>query len=134
MNESTRRDTPAWLDMDQVVKANSDLSDRLSLEGVEFVYDEDGDTLFLTVGTKPRHALTEEVMGNIQVRLDPESLKIVGAMILDFMGDFLANNRLARKSFSRFFTRLREEGTIRVEGEDARLHIAPLFEAALRVS
>ncbi len=128
------RSKPLPVDMEEVARVNVDLGTRIEQEGVEFAYDSDGDTLFATIGEKPRYALTEEIMGNIYVRIDPGTLKIVGATVFDFMADFLAHNRLAQKAFAGFFDLLRQEGTIMVEGTDARVRVAPIFEAILKLS
>jgi len=46
-------------------------------------YDKEGDVLDISVG-KPRKALSRELEENVFVRIDPESKKVVGFMILGF--------------------------------------------------
>lgn len=121
---------PQPLDMRQVANLNDDLLQRLMDEGLTLTYDEDGDTLFLTIG-RGVPALTEYVVYGIHARIEPESLRIVGADILQFRKRFLANNELFRVMFEEDFDRMRDRGGIAVvEGENAkRFH--PLFDAML---
>jgi hypothetical protein len=116
--------------MRQVANLNDDLLQRLMDEGLTLTYDEDGDTLFLTIG-RGVPALTEYVVYGIYVRIEPESLHIVGADVLQFRNRFLANNELFRVMFEEDFDRMRNRGGIAVvEGENAkRFH--PLFDYAM---
>ena len=55
-------DKPDELDMDLIARINIDLTERLFSEGVTIAYDEDGDTLFLTIG-RPHEAISEVSIG-----------------------------------------------------------------------
>jgi hypothetical protein len=62
---------------DEVVVANADFEERAGQLGVTFTYDADDDTLMIDVG--PRlPSLTHDIDGVRLVRIDPNSLKIVG--------------------------------------------------------
>jgi hypothetical protein len=120
-------DEPQPFDMERVGRMNLDLAQRLVDEGGIFAYDEDGDTLFITIG-KPTPALTEHVLYDIYYQIEPESLRIVGATILKFAGRFLKNNEFFREAFEEDFQRLRAAGgVIAVLGESAH-RLAPIFE------
>ena len=82
-----------FIDPDKVLEANRDYLDRIESDGLFAVYDGTLDTLFLEIGG-PKEALSEHVIDNIMLRVDPVSLQIVGLEILDFLSDFLPNNRL----------------------------------------
>src|SRR5437870_5299385 len=121
MNDSAAFGNPRLFDMGDVARENYDLPDRLYQEGLEFAYDEDGDTLIISLGSgEPRDALTEQAVDGVYLRIDPVTLKLVGAVVLSFTGDFLANNKIARSAFGGWFETLRERGTVRIEGEDAK--------------
>jgi len=121
---------PQPLDMRQVAMLNNDLLQRLTDEGVTFTYDEDGDSLFLTIGPGVA-ALTEHIVYGIYVRIEPESLRIVGIDILQFKNRFLVNNELFKVMFEEDFNRMRSQGGIAViEGENAK-RLYPLFDAML---
>jgi hypothetical protein len=79
--------------------ANRDYIARIEREGLVAIYDAALDTLFLEIGG-PREALTEHVWDNVMVRIDPETLEVVGLEILDFLEDFVPNNRLIRDAIS----------------------------------
>lgn len=49
-------------------------------------YDEEADVLYLSFG-EPQAAITEE-MGNIGVRVDPQTNEIVGLTIIEFLKTF----------------------------------------------
>lgn len=124
-------DQPDELDVGALQKANIDLSERLFGEGVSVAYDEDGDTLFLTIG-EGREAISEQVVDGIYLRVEPNSLRIVGCVIVGFVSDILANNKLARKLFQEDFEQLRQQGdSARWEGSQAQ-RIKPLLELARR--
>lgn len=121
---------PQTLDQDLIARANLDLAERLFKGGVEFVYDEDGDTLFVTIGAGA-NAITKHVVDGVYARIDPETLKIVGCTLLAFESDLLANNKLLRKLFLDGFQSLRESGDRIVwEGAEAA-KTKPLFELVL---
>jgi hypothetical protein len=79
--------------------ANRDYIARIEREGLFAIYDATLDTLFLEIGG-PREALTEHIWDNVMVRIDPETLEVVGLEILDFLEDFVPNNRLVRDAIS----------------------------------
>ena len=81
------------IDPDKLLEANRDYLDRIEREGLQAVYDARLDTLFIEFGG-PEEALSEHLMDNIMLRINPDSLQIVGLEILDFFSDFLPNNRL----------------------------------------
>ena len=66
-----------------VLAANQDLAARLRELSISIVYDRDDDTFMLTLG-EPQEALTESLDGSrIYIRVDPDTLKIVGIEIPD---------------------------------------------------
>lgn len=118
-------DTPKPLDMDTVARVNVDVLERLA-GGVTFAYDEDGDTLFLTIG-EPVPALTEHLLYDVYYQIEPESLRIVGVTIVGFIRHFLANNEFFREALGDDFERLRAAGgATTLYGENAQ-RLAPLF-------
>lgn len=67
-----------------VLHANEDLAARFRELSVCIVYDRADDTFMLTLG-EPREALTESLDGSrLYIRIDPDTLKIVGIEIPDF--------------------------------------------------
>lgn len=123
-------DKPTPLDGEQMSRANLDLTERLFYEGVRLVYDEDGDTLLVTIGQE-QPAITTHVIDGVYLRIHPETLKIVGCTVIAFASDLLANNKLIRKLFPDALKTLRESGgTIEWEGYQAR-RIMPVFEFAM---
>ena len=115
------------LDREAFAEANIDLGERLFNEGVSIAYDEDGDTLFLTIGAG-KEAISEQVVDGIYFRVEPHSLKVVGCVIIGFVSDILANNKLARKLFQESFDQLRQQGdSVQWEGSQAQ-KMRPLFE------
>jgi len=66
-----------------VLQANEDLAARFRELSVYIAHDRDDDTFILTLG-EPQEALTESLDGSrIYVRIDPDTLKIVGIEIPD---------------------------------------------------
>lgn len=126
MNNDTF-DDPQPLDMEMVGRINLDLVQRLFDEGVTFAYDEDGDTMFITIG-KPVPALSEHIVYDLYYQIEPESLRIVGITLLRFAGHFLKNNEFFREAFGEDFQSLRSAGGVAtMMGENAK-RLAPLFE------
>lgn len=120
------KDRPDALDREAVARANIDVGERLFKEGVSIDYDEDGDTLFLTIG-EATEAISEQMVDGIYFRLNPYTQKIVGYVIIRFVSDILANNKLARKLFQEGFEQLRRQGgSVRWEGLQAQ-KVQPLF-------
>lgn len=81
------------IDPDKLWQANGDYIERMERDGVSVVYDATLDTLFIEFGG-PKEALSEHALDNIMLRIDPETLQIVGYEILEFFSDFLPHNRL----------------------------------------
>jgi len=72
----------------EILEANADLEERLSRLSFSVSYDEEFDIFVLTIG-EPTEAITEEVADGLQLRLDPETLKVVGFEVLSFRRRFL---------------------------------------------
>ncbi len=120
-------DEPQPLDMETVGRLNLDVPQRLVDEGVTFAYDEDGDTMFITIG-KPVPALTEHIIYDLYYQIELESLRIVGVTVLRFASRFLKNNEFFREAFGEEFQQLRSAGGVaKILGENAK-RLAPLFE------
>ena len=69
--------------LQRVLKANEDLETRLRNLSMCIAYDRDDDTFMLTLG-QPAEALTESLDGGrLYVRIDPETLSIVGVEVPD---------------------------------------------------
>lgn len=125
------KDKPDILNGEAVARANIDLAERLFKEGVSVSYDEDGDTLFLTIG-EATEAISEQLVDGIYFRIESNTLKVVGCVIIRFVSDILANNKLARKLLQEGFQQLRQQrDTIRWEGLQAQ-RVQPLFALASR--
>lgn len=121
------KDRPNKVDWDAISRANIDLSERLFKEGISVAYDEDGDTLFFTIG-KAREAITEQVIDGIYTRIDPYTLKFSGFVIVRFVSDILHNNKLVRKLFQESFEQIRRQGDmVQWNGLEAQ-RIKPFFE------
>lgn len=124
------KDKPTPLDMGQVSRANFDLAERLFNEGVHLVYDEDGDTLLMTIG-EGKPAIATPVLDGIYFRIEPETYKILGFTIIAFASDLLANNKLVRKLFPNAPEAFEKSGgVIEWKGQQAQ-RIKPVFEFAL---
>ena len=123
-------DSPTPLDSELIGQANLDLAERLYSEGVFITYDEDGDTLLITIG-QGQPAITTHVVDGIYVRIHPETLKVVGCTVIAFASDLLANNKLMRKLFPDALKAFEENGgVIEWKGPQAQ-RMAPVFEAVL---
>ena len=85
------------IDPHRLWDANRDYIERIERAGVNLVYDATLDSLFMEFGS-PREALSEYVIDNVMVRIEPDTLEIVGFEILDLFSDFLPNNRLFREA------------------------------------
>jgi hypothetical protein len=99
------------IDPDELLDANRQYIDRVEREGLYAVYDATLDTLFLEIGG-PGEALSEHLVDNVMVRVDPETLHIVGLEILDFFADFLPNNRLVAQAISQLELRKGEDSEV----------------------
>ena len=87
---------PFHIDPERLWPANRDYIERIEREGIDIIYDSALDALFVEFGG-PREALSEHAFDNVMVRVDPESLHIVGFEILNFFSDFLPHNRLIQE-------------------------------------
>ena len=122
--------SPTPISNKHIAMANVDLQERLFKEGVTLVYDEDGDTLLITIGESVA-AITKQMVDGIYIRVEPTTYKIVGCTILAFASDLLAKNKLIRKAFPNALETLKASGgTITLVGEKAE-RTKPLFEGAL---
>ena len=90
-------DNARGIDSQLLWEANKDYLHRMKSQGVDIVYDAPLDTLFVEIGG-PKEALSEHVVDNIMVRVEPDTLEIVGVEILEFFSDFLPSNRLFEES------------------------------------
>ena len=64
----------------EVLRANDDLDVRLRTLSVGVFYDRDDDIFEVTLGD-PQEAITESVRNQLSIRLDPDTLEIVGLEI-----------------------------------------------------
>ncbi len=99
------------IDPDKLLDANRDYLARVERDGLYAVYDSALDILVVEFGG-PKEALSEHVLDNIMIRIDPDTLEIVGVEILDFFSDFLPNNRMFREAIG---------GLELYEGQDSKL-------------
>ena len=83
-------------DSARFMDANRDYVQRIEREGLITVYDATLDTLFIEIG-ETREALTDPSIDNVMIRIDPDTLEIVGLEIHDFLNDFVPANRLVRE-------------------------------------
>jgi len=124
-------DKPDEIDMDLIARKNMDLTERLFSEGVKIAYDEDGDTLFITIGS-PSEGITEQIVDGLYYRIDPVTLKVVGCIIIGFESDVLTHNKLLNDLFRDGFEQLRRQGDcIEWEGQQAQ-KVKPIFELSMR--
>ena len=84
---------PRHIDSEKFLAANRDYIVRIEKEGVQVEDDATLDTLFVEFGG-PKRALSEHVLDNIFLRIDPNILEVVGCEVLDFLADFVPGNRL----------------------------------------
>ena len=90
-------DNARGIDSQLLWEANKDYLHRMKSQGVDIVYDAPLDTLIVEIGG-PKEALSEHVVDNIMVRVEPDTLEIVGVEILEFFSDCLPSNRLIEES------------------------------------
>lgn len=81
------------IDSEEFLAANRDYINRIEKDGVQVIYDSTLDTLFVEFGG-PKRAITEHLLDNILLRIDPITLEVVGCEVLDFLEDFVPGNRL----------------------------------------
>ena len=92
------------LELREILAANGDLEERIRSLAVTVTYDDEFDIFLLTLG-EPQPAITEEMPGGhgLQLRLDPESLKIVGYEVLGFQSTYLKAHPEFRHHFEALF-------------------------------
>jgi hypothetical protein len=123
-------DKPTPLDWERMSRVNAGLAERLFNEGLHLAYDEDGDTLLITIGEEQPSMVTHVIEG-IFLCVHPETLLIVGCTIVAFESDLLANNKLMRKLFPDAMKILRQKGGImKWQGREAQ-RMMPIFELAM---
>ena len=66
---------------DEIVAANNDLFGEIEHRGIDLLYDEVLDTLFIEIGG-PRTATNVHVDDDIMLRLDPSTMEVVGGEIV----------------------------------------------------
>ena len=111
-----------FIDQDRLLEANRDYLERIERDGFRAVYDGTLDTLFIEIGGA-KEGLSEHLADNVMLRINPESLQIIGLEILDFLADFLPHNRLFREMAGDFGIQ---------EGEDAELSLMDPMYANVR--
>lgn len=120
---------PRQIGWDAIKRVNVDVGDRLCEEGVSIIYDEDGDTLLITIG-EPRSAIAKQLAGSIYLRVDPVTLKYVGCDIVGLVSDLFANNSVFRKLFQETLEGLRRSNwQAELRGVEAR-KVLPFFDLA----
>ncbi|MGH2584432.1 MAG: hypothetical protein ACRDJE_05905 [Dehalococcoidia bacterium] len=67
----------------EILDANQDLQERAASLGMLTVYDEEDDILRAIIG-QPTEAATESIEHTIRLRVEPETLKLVGIEVLGF--------------------------------------------------
>ena len=113
-----------FIDPDRLLDVNQDYMERIERDGLRAVYDGTLDTLFIEIGG-PKEGLSEHLADNVMLRIDPESLQIIGLEILDFLADFLPHNRLFKQMVEDLGIGIRE-------GEDAELSLMEPMYAHVR--
>ena len=66
---------------DEIIAANNDLFGEIEQRGIDVLYDEVLDTLFIEIGG-PRKATNVHVDEDIMLRLDPSTMEVVGGEIV----------------------------------------------------
>lgn len=120
---------PRQIGWDAINRVNVDIGDRLCEEGISIIYDEDGDTLLITIG-EPRSAIAKQLVDCIYLRVDPVTLKYVGCDIVGLVSDLFANNRVIHKLFQETLEGLRRSNwQAEFRGVEAR-KVLPFFDLA----
>ena len=112
------------IDAAKFLEVNRDYMQRIEKEGLAAIYDATLDTLFIEIGG-PREALTEPLIDNMMIRIDPSTLEMVGLEIQDFLDDFVPANRIVRE--------LIKGWSIDRQGDSEKLLIEPGVEEAAKV-
>lgn len=96
MTTATRLAREGRTFLKNVLEENRDLTSRLQQLSVTIAYDRDDDTFLVTLG-EPQEALTESLAGgHLYLRVDPESLKIMGIEIPDLTTRLADDARVKR--------------------------------------
>ena len=90
------------LTLQEIHSRNSDLAERLEASSLRVSYDEEFDIFMLTIG-EPQPAITEEIVDGLQLRLEPDSLKLLGFEILRFKSRYLKANPEFAEHFAALF-------------------------------
>ncbi len=98
-------DETRTIDAEEINKANTDLGERITSEGLWLSYNEDADLLSVIIG-EPIPAITEPLFDDIMYRIDPDTYKIVGVEIICFFTDFIKKNKIVRKLMRDYLDRL----------------------------
>ena len=112
------------IDAAKFLEVNRDYMQRIEKEGLAAIYDATLDTLFIEIGG-PREALTEPLIDNMMIRIDPSTLEMVGLEIQDFLDDFVPANRIVRE--------LIKGWSIDRQGDGEKLLIEPGVEEAAKI-
>ena len=121
---------PTPIDPMRIIESNFDLSERLFNEGVSLSYDEDSDTLLITIG-EPKPSISKPFFDGMYIQIEPSSYKVTGCTILAFMSDLFGKNKLIRKLFPNALEKLQASaGIIKLSGADAE-RTKLLFETAI---
>ena len=112
------------IDAAKFLEVNRDYMRRIEKEGLAAIYDATLDTLFIEIGG-PREALTEPLIDNMMIRIDPTTLEMVGIEIQDFLDDFVPANRIVRE--------LIKGWSIDRQGDGEKLLIEPGVEEAAKI-
>ncbi len=112
----TKRDTR--INGDRVVAANRDLLNQIEKRGVDVVYDDVLDTLFIEIGG-PRRATNVHVDADIMLRIDPTTMEVVAAEIPLYQKGFVRYRRTLANSIEDLGVR---DGR---ESAPVKPHVAP---------
>lgn len=77
--------------LEQIMKVNGDLAERLSEGTLKVSYDPEFDIFMLTIG-EPIKAITEQINDGFQVRVEPDTLRISAFEIMGFRKKYLPNH------------------------------------------
>ncbi len=121
---------PTQIPWPEIVKANTDLEERLFNLGVRLDYDEHGDTLLLTIGDGGS-SISKQAIEGIYIKIAPDDYKIIGCIVIGFATDLLAKNKIIRKMLPDALAVLKaSNGVIEWQGHNAE-RTRPIFEAAM---
>ena len=75
-----------------IVAANQDILIRIEQRGIDLLYDEVLDTLFIEIGG-PMNAVNVHVNEDVMLRIDPKTLEVVAGEIPVYMADPTARHK-----------------------------------------